>query len=147
MNTLIGTLHRRLWQSKLVFTSLLVLGLTLATVMPTQTAQAAGCREYDTVVGVNQFALDWYVTGKTTVPSWSGCADINLTRESISYLYGSNTCANFRVRFYPSSGGSKVTTPKLACTGYGSLELATSVKNGTVYRIEVDTQVRFHIFD
>jgi hypothetical protein len=144
-------ISNRLHRGSLLFIGLLVAGLLSATVLPAPTAMAASCRHYDTVadnyLGMDEFAVTWYYADKTSVPSSSGCVDINLTRESIAHPLGGSICANFRVRFFPSSGGSYTNGSKYVCSGYGSLVLASAVKNGTNYRIEVDRQVKFHIFD
>ncbi len=83
-------------------------------------------------------------TSQKTIPSSSQCEDINLGN-----LYGLDyagnlidTCGDFRVRFYPSSGGSYTNSWKHLCSYvYNSGDptthtIATDVLNGTKYRVE-----------
>lgn len=117
----------------------------LLAVPPAASADTAStsCRRYD--VGItNQTAYIpvpdgdvayWYTT-KLKIPysSSSTCRDINITNV---YVPGnSQSCVNFRVRFYPTSGGSWRTGWKYFCPGTSWKELATDVMNGTTYQIE-----------
>jgi hypothetical protein len=80
-------------------------------------------------------------TSIRTVPSSSGCSDINVqtitfrgTRSS-----GSKHCGDFWVRFYPSSGGSYTNSSTHACSNSSDntiVPIATGVANGTQYRVE-----------
>lgn len=74
---------------------------------------------------------DWYAYGPIiTTKSWSACEDINIT-----WQY--NDGWNWRVRFYPSSGGSYANSWKSAgCHQYCIVLAATAVSNGTSFRME-----------
>lgn len=74
---------------------------------------------------------DWYAYGPAiTTKSWSACEDINIT-----WQFGDGW--RWRVRFYPSSGGSYVNSWKVApCPNYCKVVVATNVSNGTLFRME-----------
>ena len=133
----------------LFFASAILVVISVAVMAPTQKATAAGCRHYTTTAATpvdwsNPYA--WQYADTVRVPYSTACHDINIDRTSIEVLNG-GVCAAFRVRFYPSAGGSYTNNPTVVCTGYGSDELATWVRDGTKYRVEADRTVRFHIFD
>jgi len=78
-------------------------------------------------------ATDYYFyTPIYTVPSSSGCVDIN-----IGAIGTSNHCAYMKVEFFPSSGGSYFGSEKYLCSS--SVDdhkvIASGVKNGTRYRV------------
>jgi hypothetical protein len=78
-------------------------------------------------------ATDYYFyTPIYTVPSSSGCVDIN-----IGAIGTSNHCANMKVEFFPSSGGSYFGSEKYLCSSTvdDHKVIASAVKNGTRYRI------------
>jgi hypothetical protein len=136
---------------------LVVLAVVLSAVAifgPAQAAFAAGCRYYSTYTPGAHVAPSsgdpgtWYYATTAFAPSGSSCGSINIVRSSIETLQGgSNACGNFRVRFFPTSGGSWVTNYQLVCTGTSYAKLATSVINGTKYRVEADARLRFTVFD
>jgi hypothetical protein len=74
---------------------------------------------------------DWYAYGPTiSTVSWSACEDITIYWQYLDDW-------TWRVRFYPSSGGSYVNAWKVApCPNYCSVVIATNVANGTRFRIE-----------
>lgn len=77
---------------------------------------------------------DWYAYSPTwTVPNPSACEDINMTYR---YFQGSDWW--YRVRFFPSSGGSYANSWKAApaCNSCSNFVVATDVSNGTRLRIE-----------
>lgn len=120
----------------------------------TQSTSAASCRYYNTNTPTAHPAPssgdpgNWYYAVTTYAPSGSACGSINIVRSTLEPLIGSGTtCANMRIRFYPTSGGSWVTNYQLVCTGVGAAKLATSVINGTKYRVEADKSVEFQVYD
>jgi hypothetical protein len=77
---------------------------------------------------------DWYAyTPQFVTQSWSACEDIQIVA-----LRTQSPSQKFRVRFYPSSGGSYANGWKYVNNGCWSCNfvLATNVSNGTRYRIE-----------
>lgn len=151
MNTIsnVGVLSRR----GLMVALAAILSL-VAMLSYTQSASAA-CRYYETwtpgayVAPSNGDPGTWYYAYHTMyAPSNSSCGSINILRSSIETLQGgTNACGNFRVRFFPTSGGSWVTNYQLVCTGTSYAKLATNVINGTKYRVEADMRLRFTVFD
>jgi hypothetical protein len=88
--------------------------------------------------GLYTGAGEWYAYGPMfTVPSSSSCNDIQLPYRNNSGPYPCTPNTWFRVRFFPSSGGSW--TPGWYSNNinvFANLILATNVANGTKYRIE-----------
>lgn len=77
---------------------------------------------------------DWYAYGpQLTSPSGSACEDIQIVAP-----YSMSPNMRFRVRFFPSGGGSFANSWKQAGMPCWSCAwiLATSVANGTVWRVE-----------
>jgi hypothetical protein len=74
---------------------------------------------------------DWYAYGPIiTTKTWSACEDINIT-----WQYWDEW--RWRVRFYPSSGGSYVNSWKTSgCDNLCAVIVATNVSNGTSFRME-----------
>lgn len=149
-----ATLRSSLRRTRLIFISLAVAVVAMVAIAPAQPAQAAGCRHYITSTPTTQVATrpndwgQWYYGETVWIPSSSACRDINLARESIEPIPGySSICASFRIRFYPSSGGSYTNSEKFVCLASGSVELAFNVKNGTKYRVETNQPIQFRIFD
>jgi len=102
---------------------------------PSQTAYAdiSGCHNFQaTSVGRGDYSR-W--TSRYTVPSSSGCRDIQISHVT---LRGTTIhCGQFRVRFYPSSGGFIDGATHAVCTsGNSNWVLATNVLNGTRYDVE-----------
>lgn len=119
------------WRGALIIVS--VFGLLMASLVVgplNQTASAVSCR-----VQVNPAKAGevngYSYTYNQVVPGWSGCNDINL-----QWASGYGGCWNFRVRFFPSGGGNWATEWKLFCPSGAVTPIATSVLNGTTYRIE-----------
>lgn len=82
---------------------------------------------------------DWYAYSPTwTKPSWSSCNDIQSPYRNGSGAYPTPLNTWFRVRFYPSSGGSYANSWKSNNIGVSqNLIIATNVASGAVFRIEV----------
>lgn len=83
--------------------------------------------------------VSYYYTAKLKVPynSGSDCHDINVTNITVpGDTVTPNPCVNFRVRFYPTSGGNYSTSWRLSCGGTTWRQIATDVINGTTYRVE-----------
>ncbi len=90
--------------------------------------------------GLDEEAYDY--GPQFVVPSWSSCNDIQSPYRNGSGMYPTPLNTWFRVRFYPSSGGSYVNSWKSNNIGVSqNLIIATAVNNGTRYRIE--TQQRY----
>lgn len=82
---------------------------------------------------------DWYAYSVNLITlSGSACEDIQITN-----LYSMSPWMKFRIRFYPSSGGSYANSwkyPNQSCWTCNFL-LATDVANGTLFRVEGVEQV------
>lgn len=73
---------------------------------------------------------DWYAYSPTwTVTSWSACEDVTIADQFGDVWH-------WRVRFFPSSGGSYANGWKGGGCQYCSVLVATNVSNGTRLRIE-----------
>jgi hypothetical protein len=99
------------------------------TLMPAKAA-AVSCRVFSSS---RAGATDYYFYTPTyTVPSSSGCVDIN-----IGAIGTSNHCAYMKVEFFPSSGGSYFGPEKYLCSSTvdNHKVLASSVLNGTRYKV------------
>lgn len=91
--------------------------------------------------GLNEEAYDY--GPQLVVPSWSSCSDIQSPYRNGSGTWPTPLNTWFRVRFFPSSGGSYVNSWKSNNIGVSqNLIIATSVGNGTRYRVE--TQQRYN---
>lgn len=149
MIKLFQTFNSTLQRSALLFFGVMMIVFSLQVVLPTQSASAAGCGHYD-VAATSSYVdngLRWYYGAPRQVPYSAACHDINLVRSSIQPVnYWDNiSCAYFRVHFLRT--GQK-NTPQFICNSpYGSAEVATWVKDGTLYRVEATQPVKFHIFD
>lgn len=106
---------------------------------PNVTQASAACRTQQPAQAGEGYDENGQYIGFTfqqTVPGWSTCHDINVRDLSfengnpVPYLY-------FRVRFYPSSGGSYPNnwTPVEGTIHY-DVPIATNVLDGTKYRVE-----------
>jgi len=118
-----GTLARCLLAVPLLAASFGVVAL------PTK-AEAVSCHVFSSS---QAGATDYYFYTPTyTVPSSSGCADIN-----IGAIGTSNHCAYMKVEFFPSSGGSYFGSQKYLCSSTvdDHKVIASAVKNGTRYKI------------
>jgi hypothetical protein len=111
----------------------LVMAVASLVVGPATQASAAGCNYFtEPFIGtMNDYSYTWM----HWVPSTSGCRDINI--QNVWNQNGSNNaCIQLRVRFYPSTGGSIENSWKQFCGGWGSLVIASNVKDTTQYRVE-----------
>ncbi len=99
-------------------------------------ASASSCRWYNVGAGNETLDSSWqyYYTTVLTVPSWSVCHDINIAGSSVDN-YSSDQWVYYRVRFYPSSGGSYTNGWQLVQNS-GQHVIAYNVLNGTRYRVE-----------
>lgn len=121
----------------------LALGATVVTAEPAGADMSPwdyypGCRDY--IADMDGVAsLYYYETTTHTIPSSSGCADVN----SIAHP----SCDAHRVRFYPSSGDPYVSSWVNDCDG--PTVIVTNVLNGTKYRNEAfgNIDTHFHIED
>lgn len=139
-----GTVRRAL----IVGLSLLAMAVGMITVAPAKSASAVTCRNIVNPVEAVRFAENDYQVGASyiqTVPpsSVSGCLHINVKNitQSGDDLYPH--CAWFRVRFYPSSGGSYANDWQWRCStppNGSNVAIATDVLNGTQYRVEYQTR-------
>jgi hypothetical protein len=136
---------------RLMLTMAMVAGSLFVPALGLGQAHAAGCRVITNPAqaGIFQVGEEEYIgyTNHYYVPSTSACGDINV--QNISFRgyrsVGSYHCGDFRVRFYPSSGGSYTNSFTHACS-YGTstnpgpvVPIATNVANGTQYRVEYIT--------
>lgn len=114
----------------------------VAGVLPADVS-AASCRRTDIGMG-NQTAmffgdetLDYWRSTQLVVPSSSGCSSIYVANVVVpGDTTNDPTCVAFRLRFYPTSGGSTLTRFQDVCSGSGWTALATNVMNGTRYVVE-----------
>lgn len=84
-------------------------------------------------VSVNTSAGTYWYSSKMTT---TGCGSTSNIRVSTSTMHGP-TCASFRVRLFPSSGGEIVPRGfQFVCPGSNNVELANYIIAGTVYRVE-----------
>lgn len=131
--------------------SIFVLAVSILVAMPAPKAQAAGCHWFNYEASAGGYTTGAGIVSYTpryTVPSSSTCNDINLASiyapdPNIGWI-----CANVRVRFYPSSGGSYVNGWKWYCPNR-TMVVASDVSNGTKYRLEflTDHIVYGQVFD
>lgn len=131
MNTALATL--RTWQKKLVLVGSIIT-LTVATLLPFAPMKvgASGCHIFGASTYLQQYESGgnpYMATSTFTVPSTSSCHDIQIDNAQ----GGDGT---FRVRFYPSSGGSYLGAPINVRVDQGYVILAYNVLDGTHYRIE-----------
>lgn len=139
-----GTVKRALFAGL----SILTVATAIVSVAPSELASAITCRNIVNPTEVSRFyegSIQIGVTAIYTVPgsSVSACNDINIRNIYREYSTTPN-CQYFRVRFYPSSGGSYVNSWKWACSVPPSgpdQVIASSVLNGTKYRVEVQTEL------
>ena len=116
-------------------------------------ASAAGCVYTPPAYGgsaweysANGHTGTYYYTLRMTVPH-SPCNDINIA--SINSAYAPGYCGQFRVRFYPHSGGNYANNWKYLCSSWnGNLQpAATWVSEGTSFRIEYYNARSFLVVD
>lgn len=127
MGKILGNIGGRL--AKCLAVMALVVAPFSAVLLPA-TAEAVSCHVFSSS---RAGATDGYFyTPIYTVPSSSGCADIN-----IGAIGTSNHCAYMKVEFFPSSGGSYFGSEKYLCSSSISDHkvIAWTVNNGTRYRI------------
>lgn len=141
---------KRLFAMLAAFT-VAVAGLALAPATP---ALAAGCHQISAEAGsgYTEGSTTVFYTPTYTVPSTSGCNDINITRTYAYFNPDATLCVDARVRFYPSSGGSYTNAWKHRCTSRFDTYLwvvASAVSNGTRYRVEfaANTTIDTTIYD
>lgn len=122
-----------------------ILGIGLVSATPAQadtSDEFPGCWQHEWGVGSGfswstgtggWSGTDYAYSPKGQVPfSPDGCEDINV---DCGWLSG---CGEYRVRFYPSSGGSYVNSWKAppCAQSWCAVAAATNVVNGTWFRIE-----------
>jgi hypothetical protein len=142
---------QKVWSRFVAGGALLVLAVAgIAATGPAPKASALGCHYYwDQTHSVARQSVS--STGGSRVPysNVSGCKDVNI--RSVYVAAGvNNSCGSFRVRFFPSSGGSYTNSWKQVCTSSGPKVLATNVLGGTWYSIETsgtNTEYGFQTFD
>ncbi|HSX33678.1 MAG TPA: hypothetical protein VLF91_05070 [Candidatus Saccharimonadales bacterium] len=96
----------------------------------------AGTTSY---VDEHGITIHYGYTYQFTVPSTSGCIDINIVNVTSNYGDNQQHCMVARVRFYPTSGPSYPNDWQSRCSvpPNGVPEaIATDVLNGTKYRVE-----------
>ena len=121
-------------QTILVACAMAIMAIALV-VTPVQTAYAdiSGCHNFQASSSGRGDYSRW--TPRYTVPSSSGCRDIQISH--VTLHENGIHCGQFRVRFYPSSGGFINGATHAVCTsGNSNWVLATNVLNGTRYDVE-----------
>lgn len=111
-----------------------IAAIPTAKVSADASASLAGCHKYTDSTAHLGSTGNYQYTNTHTVPTSSGCNDIN-----ISYINGSGgpdgNCGYFWVTFFPASGGSTDGAHKYMCSSSTLKVLASDVRNGTKYRI------------
>lgn len=126
-------------------TGLAVIALLLGTVfaaLPAAGAAAVNCRVFtsqsDGYEAGAVYSKTYYVPGVSV----SGCKDINV-RNVQNLQVASDTCATFKVQFFPTWGSPYYGSSKKVCSKGPSgpvVPIATNVLNGTKYRIWHDVE-------
>lgn len=133
----------------------LTLAVGVATLAPAASAAAYTCRVVNAERGGYEAGAIY--TKKYWVPgsSVSSCVDINVRNIQAKDAQGNNivgdNCAKFKVQFFPTWGSPYYGTAKTICSKGPNgpvVPLATSVYNGTEYRIWYDVEQlgRTHAF-
>ena len=127
----------------LLITTLMTITASFAVAGPARaddSSEFPSCKYYWTGIGSSygggeySGSGDWYAYGpQLTSPSNSACEDIQIVAP-----YSMSPNMRFRIRFYPSGGGSYANSWKQAGQPCWSCAwiLATNVANGSVWRVE-----------
>jgi len=132
--------------------------LGIATLAPPASASAATCRVFTSESAGYEGGAVYSKTYTVPNTSVSGCKDINVRNIQNLQVPG-DTCATFRVQFFPTWGDPYYGSPKTVCSKNpaGSangpvVPIATNVLDGTKYRIwynveNLDWRHSFQIVD
>lgn len=124
-----------------------VLGAAPAAVADDKSKAALAACEYISNTGTGypyggNLAADYAYGPQFTTHSWSGCVDIQSPRRERFGPYPTTFNTWFRVRFFPSSGGSYANSWKSNdIDPSANLIIATNVANGTKFRIETQRRL------
>ncbi|HYH75544.1 MAG TPA: hypothetical protein VD735_06315 [Candidatus Saccharimonadales bacterium] len=118
-----------------IATAALTLGVVAA--VPAASASAVSCRVFTPVIAGYEAGMRY--TAKSFVPgsSTSGCKDINIRNVQNKQVSG-DTCATFKVQFFPTWGQDYYGKAKQVCSKGPNgpvVPIATDVLNGTEYRV------------
>ena len=125
--------------------AVMVMAVSFVAIGPASSVSAVTCRNIVNVPQAGTFddgsLSNMYqaYSATYTVPgsSVSGCVHINVTNVNTTGPVTDPRCGWFRVRFYPSSGGSSTNSWQYKCAPSGTVvAIATNVLNGTKYRVE-----------